>query len=221
MILTFAGQKGGAGKTTAAISTAAEWQARGRRVLLVDADPQGSARTWGEVAAEAKQRAPTVVAMGAGLHRPEQLPALARGFDLVVIDCPPRRGEIQRAALMVADLAVLPCAPSGLDVEAFQESADLVVAARRVRPQLQAAVLLTRVAPRISLAASAREALATVGLPLLVTQLGFRVTYPEALAAGLGVTTYAPKSTAADEVRALVRELETFTKKEKSTNATA
>jgi Mrp family chromosome partitioning ATPase len=49
-ILAFAGQKGGAGKTTTAIATACEWQARGRRVLLVDTDPQGSTRTWADVA---------------------------------------------------------------------------------------------------------------------------------------------------------------------------
>src|SRR5262245_4570065 len=124
MIIAFCGQKGGAGKTTAALVTATEWLLRGRRVLLVDADPQGSAKTWGEVAAEGGSAAPTVVAMGAGLHRPDQLPALARSFDLTLIDCPPRHGEIQRAALMVADLAVLPCGPSGLDVWALGESLD-------------------------------------------------------------------------------------------------
>jgi chromosome partitioning protein len=219
MILTFAGQKGGAGKTTAAICTATEWLARGRKVLVVDADPQGSTRTWGEVAAEAGREAPTIVAMGAGLYRPDQLPALADQFDVVIIDCPPRHGEIQRAALMVADLAVLPCGPSALDVWALSDSLDLVNAARQLRPQLRAAVLITRKAPRTVLGAGVRSALAEVGLPVLAAELCLRVTYPEALAAGQGVTTYAKRTPAAAEVRALVSELEGLFAKEKEAHA--
>jgi chromosome partitioning protein len=208
MKITIAGQKGGAGKTTVSTSLAVEWMARGKRVLLVDTDPQGSAKTWGEVAAEAGQAAPTVVSMGAGLHRADQLPSLAEGFDVVVIDCPPRHGEIQRAALMVADLAILPCGPSAFDVWALGDSLELVNAARQLRPHLKAAVLITRKAPRTALGAGVRDALAEIGLPVLTAELGLRVTYPEAAAAGLGVSTYAPKSAAADEVRALVNELE-------------
>jgi chromosome partitioning protein len=221
MIITVAGQKGGAGKTTAAISTAAEWFARGRRVLLVDADPQGSAKTWGEVAAEEKRPAPTVVQMGAGLHRPDQLPALAAPFDVCVVDCPPRHGEIQRAALMTADLAVLPCGPSALDVWALSESLELVKAAQQVKPSLKAVVLITRKMPRTTLGAGVREALAEVGLPVLKAELCLRVTYPEAVAAGLGVTAYAPRSPAADEVRALVGELEALLREENEEHAEA
>ena len=45
-VYVFAGQKGGTGKTTLAVATAAELMARGRKVLLVDSDPQGTTRTW-------------------------------------------------------------------------------------------------------------------------------------------------------------------------------
>lgn len=221
MILTICGQKGGAGKTTVAISTAAEWTAKGRRVLLVDADPQHSAKTWGEVAAEAGHSAPTVVAMGVGLHRPDQLPSLAASFDVVVIDCPPRHGEIQRAALMVADLVILPCGPSALDVWALGDSLELIEAAQEVRPELKAAVLITRKIPRTVLAAGVREALTDVSLPLLSTEMSLRVTYPEAIAAGLGVVQYAPRSPAAEEVRSLVKEIEKLQNKEKKDEAKA
>jgi chromosome partitioning protein len=214
MILTIAGQKGGAGKTTVALSTAAEWSSRGKRVLLVDADPQGSTKTWGEVAAEQQLSAPTIVSMGAGLHRPEQLPALAKSFEHTIIDCPPRHGEIQRAALMVADLAILPCGPSALDIWALTESLALIQAAREIRPQLKAAVLITRKIPRTTLGASLREALVSTGLPVLQAELCLRVTYPEATAAGKGVTLYDPRSPAAVEVRALVNELEAMIRKE-------
>jgi chromosome partitioning protein len=219
MILTIAGQKGGAGKTTVAISLATQWMSNGHRVLLVDADPQHSAKTWGEVAAESGHPAPTVVSMGVGLHRPDQLPALAASFDVVVVDCPPRHGEIQRAALMVADLAILPCGPSALDVWALGDSLDLIHAAQEVKPSLKVVVLITRKIPRTVLASSVREALCGVGLPVLDTELSLRINYPEAIAAGLGVTQYAPKSPASDEIKSLAKEIETLQPLEKKDEA--
>ena len=221
MIIAFAGQKGGSGKTTTAIAVVSEWHRRGLRALLVDADPQGSSRTWGDVAAEAGHSAPTVVAMGAGLHRPDQLPALAKNYDVVAIDCPPRHGEIQRAALMVADLVVLPCGPTGIDAWALGATLDLISEARTVRPTLQAVVLITRKMQRTALGKGARETLASSGLPVLSTELGYRVTFQEAPTAGLGVTTYATESQAADEVRALVEELSTLLNPKESNRAVA
>jgi chromosome partitioning protein len=207
VIIALTGQKGGVGKSTLATSLAAELLARGGRVLLVDADPQGTSRTWGEVAAEGGHPLPTVVAMGATMHRPEQLPRVAQGYDHVVIDGPPRHGDIQRSALMVADLALLPCGPSAADAWALTSSVELLQEARSLRGGLRAYVVITRTQGRTALARSAREALKDCGLPLLGTCLGYRVAYAEALGAGLGVTTYAPRDPAAAEVRALVDEL--------------
>ena len=206
-VIALAGQKGGAGKSTVAISLAAECLGRGWRVLLVDADPQGSARTWGAVASEAGHPAPTVVAMGANLHQPGQLPALAKGYDLVIIDCPPRHTEAQRAALMVADLALVPSGPSATDVWALAESVELVKTAQRVRPQLKAAAVVTRKVPGTIIGREASEALKAAGLPVLRSELGFRVAYQESPAAGLGVTTYEPAGEAAAEFRAMTDEV--------------
>lgn len=208
VVVAFAGQKGGVGKTTTALAVACEWFKRGRRVLLVDADPQGSARTFAEVAATAGEAVPTVVSMGAGLHRPGQLPALLASYDVAVIDCPPRMPEVQRSVCAVADLVVLPCGPSAVDAWALAASLELVAAAREVRPELQGVVVLTRKVERTALGSSAREALADCGLPVLKAELGYRVAFQEAPAFGRGVTAYAPSSAAAAEVRALVSELE-------------
>ena len=209
MIVALIGQKGGSGKSTTAINLAAEWRRRRRKVLLVDADPQGSVRTWGELAARAdEQAAPTVIAMGAEMHRPGQLSALSSAYAITLIDAPPRHGEIQRAALMLADVALLPCGPTAMDAWALSESIALVGEARTLRPALNAAVLITRKIARTALGAGARDALADCGLPLLDVELGFRVAYQEAPAAGMGVTTYAPSSSAAEEIRDLADELE-------------
>lgn len=205
--IALAGQKGGSGKSTMAISLAAECLARGWRVLLVDADTQGTARTWGEVATQAGHQAPTVVAMGANLYREGQLPALAKGFDLAFIDCPPRLSEVQRAALMAADLAILPSGPSATDVWALAESVELVRAAQQLRPALVFVAVVTRRVPGTVIGREARDALKEAGVPVARSELGFRVAYQEAPGAGLGVTRYDPTGEAAAEVRALTDEV--------------
>lgn len=211
MILAFAGQKGGAGKSTTAIAVACELVHRGRRVLLVDADPQATAVTWASIASEGPK--PTTIAMGVGLHREDQLPRIAAGFDDVVIDCPPKQGAIQRSALVACDVAVLPCGPSAADGWALASSVELVTETQSIRPNLQGVVLVTRKQQSTTLGRTARRAFEECGLPVLDVELGARVAYVEALAAGLGVTTYAPKSAAALEVRRLVTELQRLTEK--------
>ncbi len=44
--ITFALQKGGTGKTSISVSTAVQLAENGKKVLLLDADPQGNATTW-------------------------------------------------------------------------------------------------------------------------------------------------------------------------------
>jgi chromosome partitioning protein len=210
MIIALAGQKGGVGKSTTAVCLAAAAMARGARVLLVDADPQGTVRTWGDVAGEGGAPAPTVVAMGATMHKPGQLPEMAAGFDLTVIDCPPRHGEIQRAALMVADVVVLPCGPTAVDAWALASTLDVVAEARAIRTELRACVLITRKQGRTALGKSARAVLETSGLPVLDTELGYRVAYQEAMAAGQGVTVFAPRDAAAKEIVRLLEEITRF-----------
>jgi chromosome partitioning protein len=207
MIVAFAGQKGGVGKSTTAVCLAVAALEAGSRVLLVDADPQATVRTWGEVAAERKRPAPTVIAMGASMHKSGQLADLASGFDMTFIDCPPRHGEVQRSALMVADVVVLPCGASAADAWALATSLEVVREARAMRDELLACVLITRKQGRTALGKSARKVLESTGLPVLETELGSRIAYQESLAAGQGITTFAPRDAGAREILDLLDEL--------------
>ena len=218
MIVTLMGQKGGVGKSTTAICLAMVAFERGQSTLLVDADPQGTIRTWGEVAAEQQRSAPTVVAMGAGMHRPGQLEAVARNYEWTFIDCPPRHGEVQRSALMVADLAILPCGPSASDVWALSTSLELVRSAREVRESLQACIVITRKQPRTALGKEARRVLEQSGVPVLGSELFYRVAYQEALAGGAGVTGQRHRDPAACEMRALFEEVERLVYGEKKSD---
>lgn len=208
MIIALCGQKGGSGKSLFSIAITAELMARGRRVLLVDADPQGTSRTWVGIAREKRLPSPDVVQMAARMFEPTELPAIAPKYDDVVIDCPPRYGDVQAAALMVADLAVLPCGPAASEAWAMDESAELVKKALARRgAALYACALITK-KRNTKISDSAREVLGAVGLPVLSTEFFYRVAYEELPASGMGIADYAPDSPAASEVRSLVDELE-------------
>ncbi len=205
MIIAIAGQKGGSGKSTLAIHLAAEWSHAGHRVLIVDADPQGTSLTWSEVADENGTAHPTTVAVGESLRA--TVPELARAYDLTVVDCPGRmRSKRQLGALLCADLVVLPCGPSTPDVWALAESIDLVVEVQSLRPQLEGLIVLNRLS-RTGESRAVADALGTLPLPLARQRIGQRVAFSEALAAGRGVTVNAPRSAAARELRGLAREI--------------
>jgi chromosome partitioning protein len=209
LTIAMTGQKGGVGKSTTSICLASEWKLRGRSVLLVDADPQQTASTWAAVASEANGQPPAVIAMQQPtMHRDGQLTRVAASFDRILIDCPPRSDAIQRSALMAADLALLPCGPSAADAWALAASIELVREAMTLRPNLQAFVVLTRVQRGTTIGRGAREVVAQAGLPVLRSVLTYRVAYAEALAAGQGITSYAPGDVARLEVERLVDELD-------------
>jgi len=147
MVIVVASQKGGVGKTTTAVSVAGELVRRGKRVVLVDADPQGSASRW-HGRGDGKGWPTIVECAKPVLHRPNQVPALMEAYDHVVIDTPPNGGPITRSALMHADLVVIPIGPSALDLEAVRQTLPLVEDAQIPNPRLGVGLLISRQKPR-------------------------------------------------------------------------
>ena len=97
MIIALLNQKGGVGKTTLSVNLAAALALSGKRTLLVDADPQGSALDW-QAARRGETLFPVVGMAKPTLHK--DVPGLASGYEHVVIDGPPRR-TISRASLTI------------------------------------------------------------------------------------------------------------------------
>ena len=205
MIISFQQLKGGAGKTTLALNVAAVLAVElGARVLFVDSDPQGSALDW----SHARQREPLFPVIG--LPKPtihKELAVMAKDYDHVVIDTPPRLSDSARSALMVADLAVLPTTPSQYDIWALSEIVNLVKDAQTFKPDLRSSIVINR---RINGTVIGREttaALHEVDFPVFRTAVTHRVLFAEMAGTGRAVIEMEPKGPAAREIRDLTTEI--------------
>ena len=207
MIVAFLNQKGGVGKTTLALHLAGELAARGKRVTLIDADPQGSALDWSEQRShEGLPRLFGVVGLARDtLHR--EAPELAKDVDHVVIDGPPRVAGLMRSALLATDLVLIPVQPSPLDGWASAEMLALLREARIYRHELVARFVLNRCGARTILARETAETLADHDPPVLPTTIGQRIAYAAAAQTGRLAVELDEATSAAREIAALADEL--------------
>src|SRR6202142_2597667 len=124
LTLALANLKPGTGKTTSAVWLAHVFVEAGNSVLLVDADPSGSALEWADLAAmDPRLASPQaafpfrIVALPSReLHR--RLPEIAQADDVVIIDTPQLEDHaaIALSALRYADEIVIPCAPGPIEI---------------------------------------------------------------------------------------------------------
>jgi chromosome partitioning protein len=206
-ILAIANMKGGVGKTTVAQTLACFLMGEGKRVCLVDADPQGTSRVWAEKAAELGRDVPPVVNLGGARAMHRELTRMRGEWDMLVVDCPPRLGAETRAAMAVADVVLLPVSPGVADLWALQDTLLLLEEARAFNNGLEARAVLNRFDTTL-MAKGIAASLGAAGVDALDARLTARVTFSEAMAEGRSVLSYAPASKAAFEARRFGREVE-------------
>ena len=203
-VIGFLNQKGGVGKTTLAVHVADGLARRKKRVLLVDADPQGAALDWA-----ASRRGEPLFPV-AGLPRKsirKELPALAEGYDFVVIDGPPRVYDVAQAAVLASDLVLIPVQPSPYDVWAAKEIVDLIHEATGYKPKLKSAFVINRKIANTALGRDVTEALAEYPIPVLGAAISQRVAFAESAAQGLTVFEANQDKLASKEMKNLIDEI--------------
>jgi chromosome partitioning protein len=169
--------KPGTGKTTSAVWLAHIFVQAGQHVLLVDADPSGSALEWSDLAAMDPGVPPRaafpfrIVALPSrGLH--QRVPEIAHADDVVIIDAPQLEDHagIARSAMRYADEILIPCAPSPIEINRTTPVRDEITEVEAIRDTpVRSAVLLNRCVTRANSTANAREVLEGLGYDVLRT----------------------------------------------------
>lgn len=205
MIIAIANSKGGVGKSTLAVHLAAWLHAQGHSVTLADCDTQQSSSEW------VREAVPGVKAVR--LDSPDvilnDLPQLAQEADYVVADGPGSQTETSRALLLRADLAIVPCKASMLEVRALAKATEVLRQAQDIRQgKPEAVIVLSMVGRNYRLTQDMKDAAAALNLPLAKTAMILRQIYADApgqgaVVGGLG----ARAKDAAGEVDQLFREL--------------
>lgn len=192
-------QKGGSGKTTIAASLAVAAAEAGERVLALDLDPQGSLIAWSN---DREADTPTVDQLDQA--RLNNLPELIRsvekaGMTLLLLDCPGIASTATTLAMKAADLCLLPARPTLMDIRAAKPTVQTLMSLKRPFAFVLNQCPPSRTSGRTT---DAGEGVRMMGA-LAPSMLGYRADFQDAMAAGLGVTEYAPDSKAADEIRQL------------------
>lgn len=202
-VIAVLNQKGGSGKTTIATHLARAFQLAGSSVVLVDSDPQGSARDW----AAAREEQPLSVI---GIDRPtieRDLKSLAK-TDFVVIDGAPQASDLAVSAIKAAQFVLIPVQPSPYDIWAAADLVDLVKQRIEMTDgKLQAAFVVSRAIAGTKLGQEVADALAGYGLPVLAARIMQRVIYPGSAATGKTVFDIDADCEAAEDFRVLKDEL--------------
>lgn len=209
-IVVVANQKGGAGKTTTSMQLAGGFAYIGRKVLVIDGDPQGTSVRWSAAAQDSKPFPATVVSLSAAgdkIHR--EIRNFIDNYDIIIVDCPPAaESNVAQSALLVADLCIVPVLPSPPDIWASVAIKEAINKATVINEEMQARILVNQLQHNLSLMKEIVPLLDHFNIPLFETTWGQRVAYKESAAIGQSVHALGDRAKQAiEEVNSVVKEI--------------
>ena len=145
-IIAILNQKGGAGKTTIATNLAHALQLDGHKVILVDSDPQGSARDWNAASDGA-------ILQVVGMDRStlaKDIQSVVNNHDFIIIDGAPQIADLAIAAIKCADVILIPVQPSPYDIWACEDLVEIIKARQEImNGKPKAAFVISRVIKKL------------------------------------------------------------------------
>jgi chromosome partitioning protein len=214
-VISLVNQKGGCGKTTVSMHLAGALARRngGMKVLVVDADPQGTATRWAASANDDEPFAAPVVGLAVAntkVHR--EIQKFVNDYDFIVIDCPPSAESlVPQSALLITDVALVPIIPSPPDLWAAIGIKKTIEGAQVVNEELKTRLVINQLQPNTVLGREALAILPEFGIDLAKSSLAFRQVYRQCAAFGQTVHNIGSKAKdAIEEIEALTNEVLTL-----------
>lgn len=206
MIIGFANQKGGVGKTTLSIHVAAALAHRGHSVLLIDADIQNSALDW----ACARHGELNFSVMGnptPTIHK--EIKLLRPKYDYIIIDAPPRLGETLKSIIVACDKIVIPLTPSPYDIWAADNIVNLIkeIQSLTSRTDQDVCFVINQKMTNTIIAKDSLEALKEYELPVCKSEIHRRTIFARMAAQGETVFDSSFGNVASREIEKLAKEL--------------
>jgi chromosome partitioning protein len=198
-IITAVNQKGGAGKSTLSMQVAGTMAKDGWRVIVIDADPQGTATRWAAAAEDDRPFPAPVVGLssaGAKVHR--EAKKFVGEYAFIFIDCPPAvDSPIPQSALLIADLALIPIIPSPPDLWAAVGIRHLLTSLKAINDSMQPLLVVNSLEPQTLIAQDVQALLPEFEIPVAESLIHHRTAYRRSAAFGTTVHGIEPRDTKA------------------------
>ena len=211
-IVIITNQKGGAGKTNAAVHLAGTAVRRQFKTLLIDADKQGTATRWVAQAEDGQEHKIRVMGLAmAEAKIAQEVKQYVDDYELIIVDCPPSvESPIPQVMLMIADLAIVPIVPKPGDLWASTDLIELAERAATMNPDLKVRLLGSNVIANLAMSKHSLSSMAAMreSAPLFKTRLHQRTAYVEAMLTGDSVHYFGSSAkTAVSEIESLFDEV--------------
>lgn len=207
-IITLTTSKGGAGKSTLTRNLGAHWVNLGHKVVVIDADPQGSIISRHNTKGPLKDM---VVVADPEESISNTINEFRNKSDFILIDTGGFRNKTTVRALSETDLALIPLKPSADDVAGAVETHNLIEelnqTPERAGKPITYRMILTMTVQGTTISKHVRSELREIGYLLIDSEMPQRVAYPEAAISGLSPCILDPEGPAARDIAAIVSEL--------------
>ncbi len=198
------------GKTTLSINVASALANAGHKVLLIDADKQGSSSAWASI----REETPFQVISLARDNMARDALKLAHDFDYTIIDAPPHAESISRSVIIASDLVLMPIEPSGLSSWASDVTVQQIQQAQDFKETLKCGFVVSRKIGNSVIGREIREMVAGSGIHVFQTDVENRVAYAESGTMGQTIFEWGSDKKAQAEIINLTEEVLSYGKKE-------
>jgi chromosome partitioning protein len=207
-VITLATSKGGAGKSTLTRSLAAHWFNIGMKIVVIDADPQGSVIN--------RHDATGLLSGLSVIAEPEEsvsslIEELKDKYNYIIVDTGGFRNRTTVRALVSSNLAIIPLKPSADDVAGALETYNLIEELNKTPERLycpiQYRMIITMSQQNTVIARHVRNELEQQKYLVLKSEMYHRVAYPEAAINGLSPAIIDPESSAARDIGQIIKEI--------------